>query len=49
MAESDPLTDSLTLLSERAGDVTGLVYTRLFAAYPELEDLFLMDTDGVFR
>ena len=43
------LTDSLDLLSERAGDVTGLVYARLFAAYPELEDLFLMDTDGGVR
>ncbi len=49
MAGSDPLTESLTLLSERAGDVTGLVYTRLFAAHPELEDLFLMDTDGGVR
>ena len=49
MAESDPLTESLTLLSERAGDVTGLVYARLFAAYPELEGLFLMDTDGGVR
>ncbi|KCZ54095.1 hypothetical protein HY29_03210 [Hyphomonas beringensis] len=49
MAERDPLTESLTLLSERAGDVTGLVYTRLFAAHPELEDLFLMDTDGGVR
>jgi hemoglobin-like flavoprotein len=43
------LVDSLGLLSERAGDVTERVYTRLFAAYPDLEDLFLMDTDGGVR
>ena len=35
------LVDSLGLLSERAGDVTGRVYTRLFEAYPELEWLTL--------
>jgi hemoglobin-like flavoprotein len=49
MSGHPALVDSLGLLSERAGDVTGLVYTRLFAAYPELEDLFLMDTDGGVR
>ena len=43
------LTDSLGLLSERAGDVTDSVYERLFAKYPELEDLFGMDTDGGVR
>ena len=42
MSGHPALVDSLGLLSERAGDVTGLVYTRLFAAHPELEDLFLM-------
>ena len=43
------LIDSLGLLSERAGDVTGRVYARLFAAYPEMETLFSMDTDGGVR
>ena len=43
------LTDSLTLLSERAGDVTEQVYARLFSAHPDLEALFLMDTDGGVR
>lgn len=43
------LTDSLDLLAERAGDVTAEVYSRLFAVHPELEDLFLMDTDGGVR
>lgn len=49
MAETDALTESLALLSERAGDVTGLVNGRLFADHPELEGLFLMDTDGGVR
>ena len=49
MAGYPALTDSLGLLSERAGDVTDVVYARLFAAYPELEGLFLMDTDGGVR
>lgn len=43
------LVDSLGLLSERAGDVTDLIYDRLFKAYPEMEDLFQMDTDGGVR
>ena len=43
------LIDSLGLLSERAGDVTNLVYARLFEQYPDLEGLFLMDTDGGVR
>ena len=48
--KNDPdLTDSLTLLSERAGDVTDEVYARLFAVHPELEALFSMDTDGGVR
>ena len=45
MSGHPALVDSLGLLSERAGDVTGLVYTRLFASHPELEDLFLMDPE----
>jgi hemoglobin-like flavoprotein len=49
MAGYPALTDSLGLLSERAGDVTDVVYARLFADHPELEDLFLMDTDGGVR
>lgn len=49
MPEHPALVDSLGLLSERAGDVTEQVYARLFAAYPDLEDLFLMDTDGGVR
>ena len=49
MPGHDALINSLGLLSERAGDVTDKVYDLLFARYPELEDLFLMDTDGSVR
>ena len=49
MPTPDPLTHSLDLLAERAGDVTEAVYDRLFAQYPELEGLFAMDTDGGVR
>ena len=49
MSHNDGLSASLELLSERAGDVTDVVYARLFAAYPDLESLFVMDTDGGVR
>jgi hemoglobin-like flavoprotein len=41
--------DSLDLLAERCGDPTLLVYRRLFAARPELEELFVRDTAGSVR
>ena len=47
--DASPVTESLGLLAERAGDVTGIVYEKLFAAHPELEALFAMDTDGGVR
>jgi len=40
---------SLELAGARGGDLTGGVYARLFAARPELEPLFVMDTDGAVR
>ncbi len=49
MSHNDALSASLELLSERAGDVSDLVYARLFVAFPELERLFVMDTDGGVR
>lgn len=49
MSQNEALSASLELLSERAGDVTEAVYARLFAAHPELESLFSMDTDGGVR
>ncbi len=49
MPGHDALTDSLDLLSGQAGDVTGEIYARLFARYPDMEALFSMDTDGGVR
>ncbi|MEZ5953056.1 MAG: globin [Hyphomonas sp.] len=46
---TEPLTDSLTLLSDRLGDPTEEVYARLFRTHPDLEPLFSMDTDGGVR
>ena len=39
---------SIELVAER-GDPTPLVYARLFAAYPEMEALFVRDTNGNIR
>lgn len=46
---SGALEASLELAAERAGDITPLVYARLFAAWPEMEALFVRDTDGSVR
>ena len=43
------VTDSLQVAADRAGDLTPLVYQRLFARLPEMEILFLRDTDGSIR
>jgi hemoglobin-like flavoprotein len=41
--------NSLEVLAERVGDPTPQVYARLFAAYPEMETLFVRDTTGAVR
>jgi hemoglobin-like flavoprotein len=46
---ADPILDSLEAFAEAAGDPTPLVYARLFAAAPEMEALFVRDTDGAVR
>jgi hemoglobin-like flavoprotein len=43
------ITQSLELASERGGDLTSAVYARLFLERPDLEALFVMDTDGAVR
>ena len=43
------VTLSLESAGQRAGDLTGDVYARLFAAYPETEGLFVLDRDGQVR
>jgi hemoglobin-like flavoprotein len=40
---------SLALAAERGGDLTPLVYARLFAAQPEMEALFWRDTNGKIK
>jgi hemoglobin-like flavoprotein len=40
---------SLELAAERAGDLTALVYDRLFADHPQMEALFVRDTDGLVK
>ena len=40
---------SLILVAERLGDPAPLVYARLFAAFPELEALFVRDQAGMVR
>jgi hemoglobin-like flavoprotein len=45
----DIVAASLELVAERAGDPAAAVYGRLFAAYPEMEALFVRDTSGAVR
>jgi hemoglobin-like flavoprotein len=40
---------SLELAAERCEDLTPLVYARLFAAHPEMEALFLRDTNHAVK
>jgi len=47
--QADAITASLEAFAEAVGDPTGLVYARLFAASPEMEALFVRDTDGAVR
>lgn len=47
--DSTLITRSLEIASERGGDLTSAVYTRLFRERPGLEALFVMDTDGAVR
>lgn len=46
MFDADLITRSLDLAAERCADPTPLVYRRLFADHPEMEPLFVRDTDG---
>lgn len=46
---ADAISRSLELVAERAGDPAALVYARLFAAHPEMEALFVRDTNGQIK
>lgn len=43
------IVESLEIAAARGGDLTGAVYARLFAAFPETEALFVLDRDGQVR
>jgi len=43
------VTASLERAAERAGDLTGDIYKRLFSDFPETEPLFVMDKNGAVR
>ncbi len=49
MRSGEVVAQSLELLAERVGDPRDAVYARLFAAYPEMEALFVRDTTGAVR
>ncbi|MEQ9434767.1 globin [Hyphomonas sp.] len=49
MKGCDLILSSLDTFATREGDPAPGIYARLFAAHPELEALFLMDTDGGVR
>ncbi len=47
--DANAITASLELAGERCADPAPLVYTRLFAAHPEMQALFVRDTNGSVR
>lgn len=49
MLDGAVITQTLDLAAERHADPTPLVYERLFAAHPDMEALFIRDTDGSVR
>lgn len=49
MPDLNLILQSLEALAEREGDPAPVIYARLFADHPDLEALFLMDTDGGVR
>ena len=48
-AAADAIAESLALVAERCGDLTPLVYERLFAQYPQMKELFWRDTTGAIK
>jgi len=43
------LIQSMELVATRVGDPVPLIYERLFAANPELRELFMLDTDDAVK
>lgn len=49
IAGATAIETSLALAAERGGDLTGRVYARLFAARPELRDVFVNDASNAVK
>ncbi len=49
MSGAHPIEASLDLVSERCGDLTPLVYARLFDLHPEMKPQFSRDTTGTIK
>jgi hemoglobin-like flavoprotein len=47
--DADLIERSLEIAAAQGGDLTPMVYDRLFAAYPEMRALFVRDTNGSVR
>ncbi|HMO44345.1 MAG TPA: globin, partial [Phenylobacterium sp.] len=47
--DAQALIDSLDRVAERSADPAPEVYARLFARHPEMEALFVRDTQGAVR
>jgi len=49
MFDASLIEKTLEIAAERETDLTPRVYARLFAAHPEMEELFVRDTNGAVR
>jgi hemoglobin-like flavoprotein len=47
--DASQIEQTLQIAAARGGDLTPQVYARLFAAHPEMESLFVRDTNGSVR
>ena len=47
--DTDAITLSLELAGEACPDLSPVVYARLFAQHPEMEAMFIRDTNGAIR
>ena len=49
VTDAELIIRTLEIAGEREGDLTPLVYARLFAEHPQMEALFVRDSDGLVR
>lgn len=48
-SDAAAIEQSLTIAGERGGDLTALVYAKLFARQPQMQALFWRDADGAIK